>query len=974
MSFPDYLEQACETAFWDTSIESNKDYRPLFISNTANNTMRVFLDRELSKCDRFIISVAFINESGLASLIQTLDELESRGVHGQILTTDYLQFTEPKALDRLMRYKNIELKMYLCSSLEGFHTKGYLFYHGELISIAIGSSNLTDSALSRNREWNAKFSATEKGEIFKSIIDDFNALWNKARKVDEELFNAYRERYEEKLEFNKKVKEIVRESKELPIELATLEPNSMQLDFLTSLQNIYDSEERKALLISATGTGKTYAAAFAIRKLNPKRMLFLVHREQIARKSLMSFKNVLANTKSYGMYTGAEKVSDADCVFATIQTIQSHLEKFKKDNFQIIIVDEAHHAGAESYRKIMNYFEPRFWLGMTATPERTDGFDVFKEFNHNIAHEIRLQEALELNLLCPFHYYGITDKFVSLDQNGKQITSDKCDFSKLISDERVDFILKKAKHFGYSGKKVKGLVFCSSIDEARDLAQKFTDRKVSSLALSGSNTQEEREKAIDRLVNDDAIDKLSYIFTRDIFNEGVDIPEINQVIMLRPTESPIVFVQQLGRGLRKYKSKEYVMVLDFIGNYDNNYMIPIALSGDRTYNKDNLRKDLQQGFLTGASSIHFDEIAREKIYKSIDSANFNDVKLIKECYRRLKFKLGKIPSLMDFEKYGELDVSRIFENQSLGSYHKFLVKYEKDYKFRCSADEDLFIEFISKKFANGKRPHELALLSFLIQNQPQKNAVIDGFEMLKNDYAIEIGPTTRENIVNWLTNGFAAGAAKETYSKCIFLEPANGDYKISDSFALYLKDEMFKNVVCELLKFGLYRNKKNYSDRYKASSLQLYSKYTYEDVCRLLEWKKSEVALNIGGYKYDRESKTLPIFINYEKDDSINATIKYEDRLISPRVMNWISKSKRNLHSEDVQTILHAAENNIKLCLFVRKNKEDKESKEFYYLGDVNSDNNPQEFVMPNTTATAVRFRLCLETPVKQALYDYLES
>ena len=373
---------------------------------------------------------------------------------------------------------------------------------------------------------------------------------------------------------------------------------------------------------------------------------------------------------------------------------------------------EVHKAGANSYKQIMEYFKPKLWLGMTASPERTDGFDIYGLFDHNIAYEIRLQQALEEDLLCPFHYFGITDLYTGDTGNSKDFR----EFNYLVHDERVDYILEKAEYYGYSGHRVKGLIFCSRKEEAIELSKKFNSRGLNTEVLTGADSIEKRMEFIERLTSDEIENKLDYIFTIDIFNEGVDIPEINQVIMLRPTESPIVFVQQLGRGLRKSEGKEYVIILDFIGNYNNNFMIPMALFGDRSYNKDTVRKCVREGnrIIPGCASIHFDEIARKRIYESIDNANFNDIRLIKESYQQLKFKLGRIPNLMDFEEYGSIDVLRIFDNKSLGSYYKFLKKYEKEYTITLTNEQEKVIEFISKKLAPGKRVHELEVLKRLL--------------------------------------------------------------------------------------------------------------------------------------------------------------------------------------------------------------------------------------------------------------------
>ena len=951
-----------------------------FISNAPGNTMQAFLEKELSKCDRFIISVAFISKSGLASLKQTLLELENRGIPGKILTTDYLTFTEPDALRSLSKYRNVEIKLFRCDkNIKGFHTKGYLFFKEKVISITIGSSNLTGNALAVNKEWNTCYSVEDDAVLYKSVIEDFESLWNSSNAfpITEAILDEYTQIYIEQKRIARELQQqkiahekdaVIRDSKKISFDQILLEPNSMQLEFVRKLNEFRAMGEHRALLISATGTGKTYAAAFALREINPKRALFLVHREQILRKAIESFKNVFGDTKTFGLYSGTSHEIDRDFIFATMQTMATHFEDFAKQEFQVIVVDEAHRVGAESYQNMMAYFNPDLWIGMTASPDRTDKFDVYSAFDHNIAHEIRLQEAMRLNLLCPFHYYGITDIFVDGEEK------DKRDFARLVCDERVDFIINKAKYFDHSGNRVKGLAFCSTLEESKELSKKFNERGYRTVALSGADSQDKRENCVKQLEQDERDGGLDYIFTVDIFNEGIDIPQVNQILMLRPTESPIIFVQQLGRGLRKAENKEFVMILDFIGNYSNNYMIPIALSGDRTYNKDNIRRYVRQGVkaLEGASTIHFDEIARKRIYESIDPANFSEMKLIKECYKNLKYKLGRIPNLMDYEEYGEIDVMRIFENASLGSYHKFLKKVEKDeYKVDFSTIEEKYLEYVSTKFANGKRLHELLILDELLGGN-SRDVMSRVMNEMQNNFGISVNEKTRKNVENILTGQFASGAAKDTYADVTFIESNGTDFCISSKFNDLLDNNEFRRQITEVVKFGLFRNKKYFGRRYKDTSFCLYEKYTYEDVCRLLDWEKSEVSLNIGGYKYDKNTQTYPVFINYEKNDNISATTRYEDRFVNEGTLIAISKSGRTSKSEDVKAAIEADQRGVKMDLFVRKNKDDHTSKEFYYLGRLHANGKFKDFTMPNTEKTAVEITYNLETPVRQDIYDYL--
>ena len=715
------LRNGFETAYIDGSVASSLAYRPQFVSNNHKEGKKVLasVEAELLSCDEFQISVAFITMSGITPLLQTLKELEKKNIPGEILTTNYLNFSEPRALKKLNELKNITLKMYdVEAAREGFHTKGYIFKKEEVYRIIIGSSNITSAALTYNREWNTKIVSTEEGEIAQEIVHEFQELWNSEYALP---FDEFYESYREKYQIIKHQRKIARQDEIVFIEKYKLQPNSMQVGFIENLRKIYEAGEDRALLISATGTGKTYASAFAMRELGFQKVLFLVHRNQIAKQAIKSYRKVFGGQVSMGMVTGKHQEYDKDYVFATIQTLSKDetLQRYSKTRFDAIVIDEAHHSAANSYKKVLDYFQPKLWLGMTATPDKRDdnleGRNIYEIFNHQIAYEIRLQDAMEEDLLCPFHYFGITDLDLIADE-GKTSEEKVENFRYLTSDERVANVMKQAKYFGYSGERVKGLIFCSRIDEAKELSVKFNKNDWRTLVLSGNDSEEARAAAIERLTGEESGNALDYIISVDIFSEGVDVPEINQVIMLRPTQSPIVFIQQLGRGLRKAEDKEYVVVLDFIGNYRNNFMIPIALSGDRSYNKDNIRRYVTEGgrIIPGASTIHFDEISRKRIFQAIDNANFSDIKLIRENYTNLKNKLGHIPALADFDKYGEMDVLRIFDNNSLGSYYKFLVKYEKEYTIRLPEDEEKVIEFISKKLASGKRVYELELLKHLI--------------------------------------------------------------------------------------------------------------------------------------------------------------------------------------------------------------------------------------------------------------------
>lgn len=761
----------------------------------------------------------------------------------------------------------------------------------------------------------------------------------------------------------------------------------MQVRFIANLKAILENDEKRALLISATGTGKTYASAFAMRELGFKRVLFLVHRASLAVQAKKSYQRVFGSTISVGLVGAGYHEYDRDYIFATVETLNrdEHLQMYDPAEFDCIILDEAHHSSANTYQKVMNYFTPRLFLGMTATPDKRNdndsGENIYEIFNHQIAYEIRLQQAMEEDLLCPFHYFGITDLSVVQDTKSKNLSEE--DFNKLVCDERVKLVIEQSNYYGYSGERVKGLIFCSRNRECKELSKKFNELGYRTVALSGEDSEMVRQDAFERLAMDErdaAADKtpIDYIFSVDVLNEGVDIVEVNQVIMLRPTQSPIVFIQQLGRGLRKAEGKEYVVILDFIGNYNNNFMIPIALSGDRTYNKDNIRRYVMEGerMIPGASTIHFDEISKKRIFTSVDNANFSDIRLIKENYTNLKNKLGRIPRLRDFDEYGEMDVIRIFDNNSLGSYYKFLVKYEKEYKTRLPEDEEKVIEFVSKKLANGKRIQELQMLKRILTYARglAKFGLFAGLSEDMREYGKDVSQDQKENIVNVMTNEFPAGASKKTYAKCVFIEKKENDYRPTKSFLQMLSNGEFYDILQELVEFGISRYERDYSNTYDQTDFVLYQKYTYEDVCRLLNWEQNEVPLNIGGYKYDRKTKTFPVFINYDKAEDISDTTKYEDHFVPgfrDRLIA-ISKSGRSLQSEDVQNFLKAKERGIHVELFVRKNKDDKISKEFYYLGHMTASGKTKEFKMANTEKTAVEIEWILDVPVREDIYEYI--
>lgn len=924
--------------------------RTRLIYNDQQQNKKVITDIEnaLLDCDTFDISVAFIALSGLASIRETLHKLKVQNKKGRIITSTYLGFNEPKMFKDLLKYPNIEVRVY--DDHHGFHSKGYIFQKNSNYWAIVGSSNLTQSALSLNQEWNVYVSSHKQNDTIKQIQDEFENQWQKSIPLTHEWINEYQKNYV------KPEKHAIRHIKR------DIVPNYMQRQALASLEHLRQQNQDRALLISATGTGKTYLSAFDVQKVKPRRMLFVVHRKSIALKAMETFQTIIKD-KTMGIFSGNVKELDKDYLFSTVQTIhkKENRELFKQDEFDYIIIDEVHKAGAYTYQELVHYFHPQFLLGMSATPERNDQFDIYKMFHYNIAYEIRLQQAMEYDLLCPFHYYGITD----LNIDGISI-DDKSDFNLLINEKRIDYIIEKIEEYGYSGEKVHGLIFVSRKQEAIELSNLFNQRGYNTIALTGDDNEEKRQEAMDRLESNDE-DGLDYIFTVDIFNEGIDIPKVNQVVMLRPTQSAIIFVQQLGRGLRRNDEKDYVVVIDFIGNYERNFLIPIALSGNTNLNKDTLRQFITERnvLIPGVSTIQFDEISQKRIFESIDHANFNDVKLIKESYVQLKAKLGRIPHIKDFEKYGAIDIQKIFQNKGLGSYHMFLKKYEKEYDVQFSSLEEKYLQFISSKLSSAKRVQELEAIKLAIERKVHVNGYLK--QQMLDEYQIQMPEVSYTTIQNILTQNFATGSSKDAFKDVPILDT---DWNISHVFQSLLNNEEFKRQVLEVIDYSIDLYKREYSQRYQNTDLCLYKKYTYEDVCQLLNWEKNLVPLNIGGYKYDQHTNTLPVFINYDKEEDIADTIKYTDHFVDPQTLVAMSKSKLKLGSKGMDIFTQAKQRQTIIHIFVRKNKDDKTSKEFYYLGIGNIINIKQEYMADQIPVCEILYHL--DQPVRQDIYDYI--
>jgi superfamily II DNA or RNA helicase/HKD family nuclease len=946
-----FLLNSLKSGFIDRSILSKTEYLPEILINEPSEGKKVLstIDKELRSCEEFWISVAFVTTSGVATIINTLLYLRDRGVKGKILVSQYLNFSQPEALRRLLKFDNIELRI----AVDGnFHSKGYLFKQNKFVDLIIGSSNLTANALCLNKEWNLKVTAQEESHIIFNALNLFQLEFDRSVVVDEQFITGYEKKYIEARKATAKVRE-------LEVEEDFITPNKMQTDVLVNLERLRNEGKDKALLISATGTGKTYLSAFDVKKFNPKKFLFVVHRTNIAKAAMRSFRKVLGKNRSMGLYNGDNKELDADFIFSTIQTIskQEQLEKFATSHFDYIVIDEGHRAGADSYQRVFDYFKPKFYLGMTATPERTDGFDIFGLFDHTIAHEIRLHQAMAENMLSPFHYYGIAD--ITIEGNALDENSD---FNMLTNSERVNRIIEKSKLYGSDDGIIRGLIFCSRAKECKSLSESFNQLGLRTKSLTAENSEDERAAAITQLESDDENERLDYIFTVDIFNEGVDIPKLNQIIMLRPTESAIVFVQQLGRGLRKIDGKEYLTVIDFIGNYKNNFMVPIALYGDNSYNKDTLRKLVASGseLIPGASTVNFDEVTMKRIFEAIDNGNLQLQRDLIADYKLLKFKIGRIPMMVDFLKHNTRDPIQYVQNINWRSYYKFVATQESDFKNLLSIDQLEIISYVNSEIANAKRIEDVLLLKILVG---QNSISISDFSaVLSKLISISFNKTTLASCIRNLNFEFIRKPKKLVYVE-------NETIYITDILKSYLQNETFTKFLIDALEYSISK----YMSRYKVAmfqdGFQLYEKYSRKDVCRNLNWDDNEEATVFG---YRLKYNTCPIFVTYHKDDSDDGAILYPEKFISTTEFLWYSKRRKTMADATLTELRINAD--IRVPFFVKKHNG--EGADFYYLGNVR----PIPSSFRETTIkddkgndlSIVEIVLKLDHAVEHSLYNYL--
>lgn len=935
--------------FLDRTISSDQQFHPVLVANADGNTMVKAITAELRRARTFTFSVAFVEPNAVSLLKQTLLDFDGRG---RIITSTYLGFNSPAAFRELLNMPNTDV--YVVDQRQGgFHAKGYVFTHRDGSTTAIvGSSNLTASALIKNQEWNLRFSAFPDGDI----VGQIDRAIARQLEISIPLTSEWIDEYERTYAPPPQTQQLLTNGRS-----SRIVPNDMQAEALVEIQKIRDAGETRAVVVSATGTGKTILSALDVRAFNPKRMLFVVHREQILDRAIEEFARVLgAPASDFGKFVGARREPDRRYIFATIQSIarEDNLASLAPDLFDYVLIDEVHRAGADSYQRLIGHLRPKFLLGVTATPERTDEFNVFELFDFNVPYEIRLQRALEADMLAPFHYFGVTD----FELEGEVVT-DTARLNLLVAPERADHIVRALSTYGHSGIPVRGLIFCSRKDEAAELSTLLNQRAVGgnrlrTKALTSADSILARAAVVAELEAGD----LDYILTVDVFNEGIDIPTVNQVVMLRQTKSSIVFTQQLGRGLRKAAGKDHLIVIDFIGNYANNYLIPIALFGNTSLNKDSLRRSIidaqEAGSISGLSSVSFDQISRDRIFASLASTKLDSMQNLKKAISELASRLDRPPALIDFARFDTADPVVLATKRD--SYWSLLSALRFEPRGPSEPQQGL-LKFLSREVLNGKRPHELLVLDELVRRNAAMSA--ENLRALFEHHGCVVDRATINSVHRILTQDFFTAPQRAQYVSPWVVE-VDGALDLTPAARSHLEDPTFARHVYDAIETGLYLARHRYQ---WSSGLEVGHRYSRKDVCRLLNWANNEEG-TINGYKVDITSGTCPIFVTYHKKDDVSASTAYGDEFINESQMHWFTRSRRTLASAEVRKIV---ENTIRLHLFAKK--DDSEGRGYYYLGPARSSEARQAQMRGKDGGflDVVTMTLGIESAIEASLYDY---
>ena len=886
-----------------------------FYTNYSDTRFIDKLKKNIDTCKTFYFSVSFIKKPGLKLLTQNIEAALERGAKGKLITSTYQNFTD---IDSLVYFHTLQSRFpeqFEChldkdcffdnsGNNIGFHSKGYLFEFEDHNELMIGSSNITVYALLKNVEWDVSVIDEKNETTYNDAKNEFDYLWGKTYKLSQDIIGDYRTRLYYSIE---------RWDMDYDIANFQLKPNYMQRKALKELNRIRALGASKALVCSAAGSGKTVLAAFDVLNFNPKRMLYIVQEGSILMKSYETFQTVFGSDKTYGIYNQDNKEFEADFVFSTNITMANSLELFDKHTFDYIIIDECHHATAETYKRIINYFEPQFLLGITATPERMDGEDVFNLFDQNVPYELRLRDAIINRLVVPFHYYGIRDELI--EYGIKETKSHK--FVEKFSDEKhCDFIYHMIEKYRIKGQKLKALAFCRDISHAIRMSQAMADY-YNTQYLTGKNSVGERIRSYKDLQDDNA--DLEILFTVDILNEGVDIPGVNMVLFMRPTDSQTIFIQQLGRGLRNYEGKQYVTVLDFIGNdYKRSVQIAFALGSlaenfvlEKKLVASLVNDDFKSvGLEEYGVEIHLDDLSKKEITDYIDQVNFNTKEYLKQDYLNFKkyISSNKYPRHVDYTNNDYApDLIKFMQSKisgrKNGSYYGFLKAIDEDLIPSFDNRQEDFIRYVSDMLPIV-RPYEYLIIQKLLSKA-------DPCDLTDVKHHVSI------NVSHFISGAFEHAL---TYMlKTGFFGLSNNKLFFND----ISRDEALDDYLTDLIEFGLGKYDVDFSNLPEGELFSMWTPYKKEQVQQLLGNNPKDIML--GTKIYD---SIVYIFVTIIKSSGTKENLKYVDGYIDNRTFQW--ETVANISSKELGNLKSSKEVNV----FVRKvENEDGIQLPFTYVG-----------------------------------------
>ena len=886
-----------------------------FYTNYSEEKFIDKLKKNIDLCQAFYFSVSFIKKPGLRLMAPNIEAALSRGAKGQIITSTYQNFTDIDSLQFFYDLQNRYPGQFSCKldkdcfhdtqgNIAGFHSKGYLFEFSDHTELLVGSSNITVYALLKNIEWDVSIVEDEEKDTYVAAKTEFDFLWANTLPLTKDLIDEYRMRIYYSIE---------RWDMDYQIANSEVKPNYMQRRALKELNRVRALGASRALITASAGSGKTFLAAFDALNFGPKRLLYVVHEGSILMKSFETFQRVFGDEHSYGIFNGEYKEQDKDFVFSTNVTMANSLELFDKHEWDYIIIDECHHATADTYKKIINYFEPQFLLGITATPERMDGADVFAMFDQNVPYELRLRDAIVNGLVVPFKYYGIRDELVEYDINATKSHA----FIEQFSDDRhCEFIHDMVEKYRVPGQKLKALAFCRDISHAIRMSQAMAEYYKTQY-LTGKNSVGERIRAYKDLQDDSA--DLEMLFTVDILNEGVDIPGVNMVLFLRPTDSQTIFIQQLGRGLRKYEGKEYVTVLDFIGNdYKRSVQIAFALgslSENFILEKDlicRLVKDDYKsiGLAEYGVEIHLDDLSKKEILKYVDSVNFMTPRFVKQDYLNFKKYINspRYPQHVDYLnndfapdliKFMQLKIN----GKKSSSYLGFLKGIDEENLPSFNERQESFIKYASEMLPIV-RPYEYLIIQGLLQHA-------GGWGL------DEVREYIANNMRNYDNDSF--DHALGYMLKSDYFEKHDGVIQFSN---IEINVE-FDEYMQDLIQYGLGQFDITFTEDDSDQVFQLWAKYRKDQAQQLLLQNPSDIML---GTKY--YDGNVYGYVTVVKAKSTVENQLYADGYIDENTFQW--ETVANVSKDELNRLKKCE----KMYLFVRKVAEENGVRlPFTYIG-----------------------------------------